>query len=493
MKADVLFDPDDVVLPYGCLIDGLVVQGDGAEFGVVRPSDGKLLGNKRSASAKLVDQAVCLAQASHESGVWCDAPPQHRSRVFRRWAELVEAHSHELIALEAVVSTRLAAEVTARDIPVVLAIIRYYGELIDKIEGEIYASPADIWSLGVREPYGVVAAISPWNVPLLLATTKIAPALAAGNAVVLKPSEFTPYSVIRLAQLAIEAGLPPRHIAVLAGVGSETGHALVTHPGIDYVSFTGSTATGKQVMADAALSGPKPISLEMGGKTPQVVFPDADIEAAARLIAASVVRNAGQICYAGTRLVIDRAISDAMVDKIGKLIKDVKPGPTWSKQTTLAPILSLKQRDRIASILEQGKAAGAETVVGGSAFETNGEGFFFEPTIMRCLKADNPIVQQEVFGPVLAVQPFADLDEAMVLADHRDYGLGAAVYTRDLTTAMKCSRAIKAGTIWINHFGVNDIIAPVGGYKRSGFGKDFGLDGLLKYMRTKSISVKAVA
>jgi aldehyde dehydrogenase (NAD+) len=343
---DFLFDPNKVELTLGSLIAGVFVAGEGDSFEIVRPSDGKIVKSERGASPAQVDRAVQAARKSHASGIWADAPPRHRAQVFRKWADLVEANAQELVALESLVSTRLATEVATRDIPVTVAIIRYYGELIDKIEGEVYSSPHDIWSLGIREPYGVVAAISPWNVPLLLATTKIAPALAAGNAVILKPSEFTAYSIKRVAQLAIEAGLPADHIAVLVGTGAQTGHALVTHPEVDYVSFTGSTATGRQVMSDAALSGPKPVSLEMGGKGPQIVFADADLDAAARVIASSVVRNAGQICYAGTRLVVDRTVADDMIERISGLVSDVVAGPTWARQTTLAPILSLKQPDR---------------------------------------------------------------------------------------------------------------------------------------------------
>ena len=492
VDQDLVFNPDAVVLSAGSLIGGGLVAGEGDSFEIVRPSDGKVLGSERGATADQVDRAVRLARKSHASGVWADAPPRQRVQVFRKWAELVQAHTQELVELESLVSTRLATEVATRDVMVTVALIRYYGELIDKVEGEVYASPFDVWSLGVREPYGVVAAISPWNVPMLLATTKIAPALAAGNAVILKPSEFTPYSMKRVAQLAIEAGLPADHLAVLVGTGGQTGHALVTHPDVDYVAFTGSTATGKQIMSDAALSGPKPVSLELGGKGPQIVFADADLGAAAAVIASSVVRNAGQICYAGTRLVVDHAVADHMVDRVRQLISDVSAGPTWSRGTTLAPILSFKQRERISSILDQGVAAGAEVLTGGAPIKGVG-GFHFEPTIVQNLTVDNPIIAQEVFGPVLAVQRFADDDEAIALADHCDYGLGAALYTRDLARAMRSSRAIKAGTVWVNQFGVNDVIAPVGGFKKSGFGKDFGIEGLLKYTHSKSISVKATA
>lgn len=489
---DLIFDPDSITFQPGSLIEWQIVPGTGEAFEIVRPSDGKVVTTERGASADQVDRAVQAARKSHDSGVWADAAPQHRARVFRKWAELVEANTEEFVPLEAAISTRLGGEVATRDIPVSVAMIRYYGELIDKIEGDIYSSAADVWSLGVREPYGVVAAISPWNSPMTIATAKMAPALAAGNAVVLKPSEFTPYAVRRLAQLAIEAGLPAGHLSILLGTGPETGQSLVRHDEVDYVSFTGSTVTGRQVMADAALSGPKPVSLEMGGKGPQVVFKDADLEAVARIVAGSIVRNAGQICYAGTRLVVDRTVADQMVDRIGRLVSEAVAGPTWSKRTTLSPIMSRKQLDRVSTILRDGIAAGAEIVAGGSTIDAYEAGFFFEPTIVRNLNSDNPIILQELFGPVLAVQTFDDMDEAIKLADHRDYGLGASVYTRDLATAMKCSKAIKAGTVWVNRFGVNDIVTPVGGYKKSGFGKDFGLEGMLKYTHTKNISIGSI-
>lgn len=488
-SGDFVFDPDAVTPSAGSLIGNAYVPGEGEEYDIVRPSDGKVVRSERGATADQVDRAVRAARRSHATGVWADATARQRAQVFRRWADLVEANAQEIVGIESLVSTRLATEVATRDIPVTVALIRYYGEMIDKVEGEIYSSAHDVWSLGVREPYGVVACISPWNVPLLLATTKIAPALAAGNAVILKPSEFTAYSIKRVAQLAIEAGLPADHLSVIAGTGPEAGHALVTHPDVDYVAFTGSTATGRQVMSDAALSGPKPVSLEMGGKGPQIVFADADLDAAARIIASSVVRNAGQICYAGTRLVVDRDVAGAMIDKVGKLVGGTVAGPTWSKATTLAPIVSQRQRDRITALLGEGVARGAEVLTGGAAIER--DGFFFEPTLVDRLTVDNPVVEQEVFGPVLAIQPFDTVDEALELAEHADYGLGAALYTRDLATAMRASRSIKAGTVWVNQFGVNDIIAPVGGYKKSGFGKDFGMEGLLKYTHSKSISVKA--
>jgi aldehyde dehydrogenase (NAD+) len=484
--STVMFDPGAVPLSSGSLIGGKLIGGDGADFDVLRPSDGCVARHERGASPVLVDRAVALARAAHRKGEWARATPQHRGQVFRRWADLVQAHADELVQLEALVSSRLAAEAVQRDIPQAIAILRYYGEMIDKVEGQLLASAADTFSFTRREPHGVVAAISPWNVPLILATVKIAPALAAGNAVVLKPSELTPYSIRLLAQLGIEAGLPSGQLAVLHGVGPETGHALVTHPEVDYVSFTGSTRTGAQVMADAALSGPKPVSLELGGKSPQLVLADADLERAARLIAGSVTRNAGQVCFAGTRLVAHRSVSERLTARVIELMRQVKAGPTWNRDTTLSPIISLPQRQRIASLLEQGLADGGELAAGGSVLEAGG-GYFFEPTVVTGVAASNSLVREEIFGPVLVVQEFDELEEGLALADHAEYGLAAGVHTANLAAAVRCSHALQAGTVWVNHFGPTDISSPVGGYKRSGFGKDFGTEGLQKYFKTKHV------
>ncbi len=481
-----VFDPDAVLLPSGCFIDGALVAGTGSPVEVMRPSDGRVARVAQGASAADVDRAVAAARRAHRSGEWARATPQHRAQVFRRWADLAQAHANELVQLEALVSSRLASEAAQRDIPLSIAVLRYYGEMIDKIEGQVLASPAGTYSLTRREPHGVVAAISPWNVPLVLATVKIAPALAAGNAVVLKPSELTPYAIVRLAQLGIEAGLPTGQLAVVPGLGTEAGHALVTHPDVDYVSFTGSTRTGARVMADAALSGPKPVSLELGGKSPQLVFADADLALAARHIAASATRNAGQICYAGTRLVVQRAVAQELTERVAAWMQQARPGPTWDSAASLSPIISLSQRQRIASLVEQGVSQGGQLALGGSVIEGR-DGYFFEPTIVAGVDPANALVREEVFGPVLAVQVFDDIDEGLALADHPEYGLAAGVYTRDIATALRCGEALQAGTVWVNHYGPADVVSPVGGFKRSGFGKDFGAEGLLKYLKTKHI------
>jgi aldehyde dehydrogenase (NAD+) len=486
------FDPDQVELPSGCLIGGERVAGDGMETAVMRPSDGRIAKRERGASAALVDRAVRLADETFWRSHWRSFAPRERARVMMRWADLVVAHGEELARLESTVSVRVVSAVRARDVPMSAEIIRFYAECLDKTEGSVLATAPDKLSLLVREPYGVVATISPWNTPMLLATVKIAPAIAAGNAVVLKPSELTPYATLRLAELGVEAGLPPGILSVIPGVGSETGSALVRHPKISYVGFTGSGETGARVMCDAAVTGLKPVSLELGGKSPQVVFADApDLERVADIVAQSVCANGGQVCFAGTRLVVQESIADRMIAAIDTRMARVRLGPTWDPDTTLAPIVSEAQARRLENLMDQATQQGAEILRGGARIQGGPGGIFYQPTLVRCASAENPAIRHELFGPVLAVQVFRDFDEAMRLADHPSYGLAAGVFTSDVGKALSAARALQAGTVWVNQFGPNtDPNAPMGGYKQSGFGKDFGVLGMDKFLKTKNIAIR---
>ncbi len=486
------YDPSSVELPSGLLIGGQRIPGNGTPYAVYRPSDGILAREERSASAEQVDLAIRTARDAFRNSGWATSEPRDRQRIMRRWADLVDAHFEELARLESVVSVRVVSAVRFRDVRMAAELIRFYGENIDKVEGAVLATGANKHSVLVREPYGVVAAISPWNTPLLLATLKIAPAIAAGNAIVLKPSEMTPYSILRVAELGIEAGLPPGLIAIVPGVGFETGSALVRHPDINYVSFTGSAATGTRIMCDAANTGLKPVSLELGGKSPQLVFADApDLDIVADLVAQSVCANGGQVCFAGTRLVIERSIADEVIEKIATRMRRMKPGPTWVDDTTLAPIVSPAQAERLEALLAASVAEGAQAIKGGRRIDTGLGGVFFEPTIIVNAATDNPAVRDEMFGPVLTVQQFDDEQEGLQLADHEHFGLAAGVHTGDVGKAFRAARAIQAGTVWINCFGPNtDPNAPMGGYKQSGFGKDFGVLGMDKFLKIKNIQFK---
>jgi len=486
------FDPDVVELPTANLIAGNRCNGEGSEYEVRRPSDGVLARIERSASSRQVDEAVAAAKLAYLQSGWADLAPRQRQRIMRRWADLVDDAQLELGRLECLVSVRIIGSVAVRDVRIASEVIRFFAECIDKVEGAVLATGPNRHSFLVHEPHGVVAGIAPWNTPMLLSLLKIAPAVAAGNAIVLKASEMTPYATVRLVELGIEAGLPRGLISIVSGYGNETGTALVRHPDVAFVSFTGSGATGAQVMSDAALSGVKPVTLELGGKSPQLVFADApDLDALAVMVANSVCANAGQVCFAGTRLVVEESVREAFLDRIEAHMRKVVAGATWDERTTLGPIVSEKQAQRLEGLLSDAIAGGASIRCGGGRIEAVRGGVYFAPTIIENASPDNPAVRHELFGPALTVQPFRDESEGLALADHEVFGLAGGVHTRDISKALRAARSIQAGTVWVNTYGPNsEPNAPMGGYRQSGFGKDFGLMSLEKFYKTKHIAVQ---
>ncbi len=366
--------------------------------------------------------------------------------------------------------------------------IRFFAEFADKEGGDLV--PTDDTSLGMimTEPYGVVGAITPWNFPVSMAGWKLGPALAAGNAVVLKPSEMTPFSSIFMAQLAIKAGLPAGLINIVLGDGPVTGNAITGHPEISKVSFTGSTAAGAAIMANIARTGIKPMTLELGGKSPQIVFADADIEKAATAIAANILSNAGQACVAGSRILVEDSAADALSAAIIARMKAVKPGPTWDETTQYSPIISEVQRKRIDGIVQAAVSHGGQCLTGGAIMD--GPGYFYQPTLIANVDQTSPAVTEEIFGPVLTLQTFRTEEEALSLSDHPTYGLAAGLFSRDVSRVMRLSRAIQAGTIWVNRYGRSrDHILPTGGYKRSGIGKDLGREAYLANRKSKSVLI----
>lgn len=482
------FDPGRLTLPRGHFIGGASVPGTAA-LELTRPSDGQPLGAIPVADAAVVDQAVAVAaRAQRESG-WGSGQPRDRTRALHRWADLIEAHAIELAQLEAVASTRLVSQLPGIDVAVTAEQIRFFAEMADKEGGALVPTRDSALGLVMDEPYGVVGAITPWNFPISMAGWKLAPALAAGNAVVLKPSEMTPFATLRLVELSVEAGIPAGLVNVVLGDGPVTGAALTGHPGIGKVSFTGSTGAGSAIMANVARTGVKPMTLELGGKSPQLVFADADLELAARLIAGSILFNGGQACVAGSRVIVDARVAGALTDRLVGLMQARRtPGPAWDAATDYSPAISARQRDRVDGIVQAGIAAGAEALCGAAAMDR--PGFFYEPTLLVGVSADNPAVTDEIFGPVLTLQTFADEDEGLALADHPIYGLCAGVYTRDLSRAIRATRAIAAGTVWVNRYGRSrDHILPTGGYKASGLGKDLGRDAYHANRRTKSVLI----
>lgn len=481
------YDPAVVAAPAGHWIGGRAVTDGEAMLDVLRPSDGRVHGQVPQAGLAVVDAAVASAERGQQA--WGAMRPRERGARMRRWAELVDRDTVVLAQLESVVSSRPYHEALAADVPAVAEWLRFYGEYADKLEGSVTASGNDRLSLILREPYGVVGIVTPWNFPLFLAAWKLAPAIAAGNAVVVKASELTPWSVRKLAELASEAGLPDGVINVVHGTGPNAGAALVRHPGVNYVTFTGSTAVGARIMADAAASGIKPVALELGGKSATVVFGDyADLNAVADHVTWGITRNAGQLCYAGARLVVDDRVADDLVSLIAKRMGALVPGPTWSPSTTLPPIISQNQCSRIHGLVQRTCEEGAIPRCGAEAIELGG-GAYFSPTILDGVSEQMTGYREEIFGPVLCVQRFDDPARALKLASHPTYGLSAAVFTSDVSRALTAARTIKAGTIWVNRWGRTPemMTSPFGGYGQSGFGKESGKPGIEGFLRTKSV------
>jgi aldehyde dehydrogenase (NAD+) len=481
------FDPAALTPRGGHYIAGAWHTGR-AEIAVRRPSDNQAYGEIPDGNVEIVDQAVLAAQAALRTTGWGTRAPRERARVLRRWAELIEADAAILGQLEAVGSTRPITDAVNWDVPFTAEGIRFFSELADKHGGDIAATQSDHLGMVIAEPIGVIGAIAPWNFPLVMASWKCAPALAAGNAVVLKPSELTPFSSLRLAELAVEAGIPAGILNVVNGLGHTTGAAIARHPGIGKVTFTGSTRTGAAIMADCAMSGPKPVTLELGGKSPQLVFDDAaNLDRVADSVARAILTNAGQVCVAGSRLVVQRRIADDLLERIVTRAARIKVGPTWHADTTFPPIISGTQAGRIAGIVERTLGAGASALVGGRTIGDPRNGAFYEPTVLVDVNATMEAVREEIFGPVLTVQRFDDEDEAFALANDSVYGLAAGVYTSNLSRALRALRWLQAGTVWINRYGRSaDFVIPTGGYKQSGVGKDLGRQAYESSLRYKS-------
>ena len=482
------FDPDRLTLPQGHFIGGRFRPvADGLPLR--RPSDGAGFADCPVAGADLVDEAVtAAAQALVRSG-WGTARPRERVNALHRWADQIEAEAETLARLEAVASTRPVAQVPGVDVAVTAEQIRFFAEFADREGGALVPTGADSLGLVMSEPYGVVGAITPWNFPLSMAGWKLGPALAAGNAVVLKPSEMTPFATLHMAELSVRAGMPAGLVNVVLGDGPTTGTALTGHPGIAKVSFTGSTGAGQAIMANIARTGVKPMTLELGGKSPQIVFADADLAAAADAIAGSILYNAGQACVAGSRVIVAAEVAAQLADLLVARMATIRPGPTWDATTVYSPIISERQIGRIDGIVAAARAGGATCRIGGARLDR--PGYFYAPTLLTDLPADSPALLDEIFGPVLTLQTFGDEDEALRLADHPTYGLAAGLFTRDLSRALRVTQKLQAGTVWVNRYGRSrDHILPTGGYKQSGIGKDLGREAYLSNRKQKSVLIR---
>lgn len=483
-------------MPSGHFIGGRFVQMSGEKIQVSCPSDGRHLGTLDDAGENGVDEAAKDARNALARSSWATANPRERGRALCAFADAIEAQAERLAMIEAVGSSRLLRLTRTRDITRTAGVIRYYGEFCDKLDGSLTPAGNGVMSAVRNEPYGVVAGIVPWNFPIITAAWKFAPALAAGNAVVMKTSELTPHSLLAVAEIACQAGLPPGLLNVVNGYGATTGAALVRHPEIGMVSFTGSTKTGADIMSLAAYHGIKPVSLELGGKGPQLVCADpGDLDDIAGKVAAGFIDNAGQVCTAGSRLIVHESIADALLERIEQKCRDVHPGRTWDDATTLAPVISAGQLARISTLVNQTVAEGATVRIGGAPIPSPyGSGHFHAPTILENVGRDMTGFREEFFGPILIVDRFRDFEEGLAKTRHPVYGLSANVYTRSLPEAMRAVETIEAGMIWVNQPGrAPEFTFPAGGFRSSGFGKDMGREGLLGFTRQKAAWINYAA
>ncbi|ANT63707.1 aldehyde dehydrogenase (plasmid) [Salipiger sp. CCB-MM3] len=477
----------DIPLPCGHFIAGRYVPGDAA-IEVISPSTGQRIGAIPRADAALVNEAVEAARAARAVSNWGGIAPRERLKALHAWADLIEAEADKLAYLEAVCSSRPLAHARVGDVLVTAEQIRFFAEFADKEGGTLVPTSDSAFGFISDEPYGVVGAITPWNFPISMAGWKLGPALSAGNAVVLKPSEMTPYSTLYLAELSVRAGIPAGLINIVLGDGPVTGTAITGHPGIDKVSFTGSTRAGAAIMENIARSGIKPMTLELGGKSPMVVFADADLDLAADCLERGILPNAGQFCVAGSRILVEQSIAEPLAERLKERFARHVPADTLAPDAGFSPIISEGQMARIDGIVQAAAGQGGEILCGGAPFER--EGSYYQPTLISGVTQDNPAVTEEIFGPVATLQTFEGEEEAMALAAHPTYGLAAGLFTRDVSRALRLSRRLEAGTVWINRYGRSrDHILPTGGWKASGLGKDLGREAYLANRRSKSVLI----
>ncbi|SKC83998.1 gamma-glutamyl-gamma-aminobutyraldehyde dehydrogenase [Burkholderia sp. CF099] len=472
-------------------IDGEYRQAEsGRTFDCVSPIDGKVLVKVADCGEADVNAAVRAARHAFNKGVWSGLNPRQRKAKLLKWAALIREHLDELALLETLDAGKPIGDTTSVDVPGAVYCVEWFAEAIDKVGGEVVPADHHLVGLVTREPLGVVAAVVPWNFPILMASWKFGPALAAGNSVVLKPSEKSPLTAIRVAQLAHEAGIPAGVFNVVPG-GGEPGKLLALHHDVDCLAFTGSTNVGKLIMQYAGQSNLKRVWLELGGKSPNIVLPDCpDLDRAAKTAAGAIFYNMGEMCTAGSRLLVHRDIKDVFLDKLVAAARSYAPGNPLDPKTSMGAIVDQVQLDRVLGYIEAGRAE-AKLLHGGARVQQESGGFYIEPTVFDVSKPDAKIAREEIFGPVLSVITFDTIDEAVQIANDSDYGLAAAVWTANLTTAHEVSRRLRAGTVWVNCYDEGgDMNFPFGGYKQSGNGRDKSLHALEKYTELKSTLVR---
>jgi len=475
------------VSPGRLLINGEWVDGS-RKFDTINPATGEVLTQIVEASPDDVDRAVKAARHAFEDrgGPWRKMSTSERGRLLWRLADLVEKNIDELAELETLDNGKPIFESKYVDMPMVVDVLRYYAGLATKIHGETVNTFESAFTYTLREPVGVVGLIIPWNFPLLLASWKVGPALACGCTIVMKPAEQTPLTTLRFGDLAIEAGIPPGVLNIVTG-GPEAGKAIVRHPGIDKIAFTGSTAVGKEIMRSAA-DTLKRVTLELGGKSPNIVFADSDIDNAVKGAVNGIFYGKGEVCNAGSRLFVESKVQDEFMEKLVGRAKKMQPADPLDPKTRMGAIVSQEQMQTVLGYIEVGKKEGAKLIAGGNRVSVDGsKGFFIEPTIFGGVSNEMKIAQEEIFGPVLATLSFDDVDQVVELANRNQYGLAAAVWTRDVKKAHMVSRQLRAGTVWINTYGLMDAALPFGGYKSSGFGRELGAHAIEHYTELKTV------
>ncbi|MGA8708813.1 MAG: aldehyde dehydrogenase [Steroidobacteraceae bacterium] len=470
------------------LIDGRLTPARcGRTFECLSPIDGRLLARVAACEQADVDAAVAGARRAFDQGVWAAQSPAARKRVLLRFAERIDAAAEELALLETLDVGKPIRDSLSVDVPSTARCVRWYAEAVDKLYDEVAPTGAESLALVTREPMGVVGAIVPWNFPMIMAAWKIGPVLAAGNSLVLKPSEKSPLSAIRLGQLALEAGIPSGVFQVVPGFGNTAGAALAAHMDVDCIAFTGSTATGKAVMQAAAQSNLKRVSLECGGKSPNIVMADyGDLERAARASAYAIFFNQGEMCSAGSRLLVQESIREPMLEQVARIAREMAPGDPLDPATTLGALVDEAQTQRVLGYIEAGSRDGARLALGGQRVRKSSGGCYVEPTMFDGVQPHMRIAREEIFGPVLSVLSFRDLEQALRIANDVSYGLAAAIWTRDLKCAHRAARALRAGVVYVNCYDADDITVPFGGYKQSGFGRDKSLHAFDKYTELKT-------
>jgi gamma-glutamyl-gamma-aminobutyraldehyde dehydrogenase/4-guanidinobutyraldehyde dehydrogenase/NAD-dependent aldehyde dehydrogenase len=470
-------------------IDGVYVDAlSGETFDCVSPIDGSVIAQIAACDAADVDRAVKGARAAFERGVWSKASPAKRKHTLIRFAELIREHADELALLETIDMGKPISDSRTIDVPGAAKCITFYGECADKVSDEIAPTDPSAVAMVVREPLGVIGCVVPWNFPLMMAAWKLGPALATGNSVVLKPAEQSPLTAIRIAQLALDAGIPASVLQVVPGFGETAGQAIGLHMDVDMVAFTGSTEVGKYFMRYSGESNLKRVSLECGGKTPHIILPDyPDLDKAAEAVAWGIFFNQGEVCNAGSRLLVHEGIRDDFIARVATVAQGIQPGNPLAQGTKMGAMVDTTQMERVLGYIESGKADGATVALGGGRVMQDTGGCFIEPTIFADVTNDMRIAREEIFGPVLSAITFTEVDEAVRIANDTVYGLAGALWTRDVSTAHKVARDIKAGVIWVNCFDAGDITTPFGGFKQSGFGRDKSMHAIEKYTDLKLI------